>query len=650
MSPKNPSPMDSTVVHWDRPRWDSAFKSHSPKIRTITESLGLGLSASGSIKNRGMPKFDNPDYRQLSSEVARLSKGLPKEREALLDFAADSHSLDIELEKLLETFGPAIWGRDTDRSCLLAPDPDKKTYTRDLFYEDPKDQRILKIYLYQWIIMKAQYCVYNKKPKRPSQADDYGTLQGFGPDTVPLSPTDPQPSLQSPEDIPRTLTPPVEPSTRVSSGKKRQRSVNVFWSGGEEMPSVKRPCQSPTLMLLRRSTRKAPNSSDIDSSVSENVPSVPMFAQSRTKSLSSVTAPVSAREVTPKSPPSNDIARSPSAALPANGFTPKTPLQDALPSDARSYSSPSDSSSCSATPIQSVQKTSTGPHLSVATTGTHSFHATNSPVTHGIRARNSPTMQHTSQTPHPLEHSPQVQVQPTRYSHTPAMYPSHQPSFNQQRHSRVNIPIAPAPAAPIVKLRPESAAHIQTAATPRVHCMADIPVPSVPSIGQAIHYEHQPLLQCEVLGLLMQYLFPSSDAPPNEAFLLHKMQRLWHLGTPTFRKQTGPHYDLLTKVLHSWITERQKIAQLRYARDHTPGMPAAEMVGHLLVMNDLRALYLERKNTSSADGLSAEDLLCKSFAVLTNTEGTEYLFQNGLARLNKSSYDFLRTEDMKIRC
>jgi hypothetical protein len=118
------------------------FSSHSPTIREVTESLGLGLSASSSTTNRGIPKFDNPDYRRLSSEVTRLSKELPKERDALLDFAADAHSLDPELEELLATFGPAIWGRDTDRSCLLAPDPAKRTYSRHLFFEDPEDKRM----------------------------------------------------------------------------------------------------------------------------------------------------------------------------------------------------------------------------------------------------------------------------------------------------------------------------------------------------------------------------------------------------------------------------------------------------------------------------------------------------------------------------
>jgi hypothetical protein len=128
--------LEHGVRRWDRQRWISVFSSHSPTIREVTECLGLGLSASSSTTNRGIPKFDNPDYRKISSEVTKLSKELPKDRDALLDFAADRHSLDSELEELLGTYGPAIWGKDADRSCLLTPDPTKKTYNRDLFYED----------------------------------------------------------------------------------------------------------------------------------------------------------------------------------------------------------------------------------------------------------------------------------------------------------------------------------------------------------------------------------------------------------------------------------------------------------------------------------------------------------------------------------
>jgi hypothetical protein len=133
---------DAQVTRWDRPRWISVFSSHNPTIREVTECLGLGLSASSSTTNRGIPKFDNPEYRKLSSEVTRLSKGLPQERDALLDYAVDPQSLDAELETLLTSFGPAIWGRDADRTCLLTPDPAKKTYTKHLYFDDPEDKEM----------------------------------------------------------------------------------------------------------------------------------------------------------------------------------------------------------------------------------------------------------------------------------------------------------------------------------------------------------------------------------------------------------------------------------------------------------------------------------------------------------------------------
>jgi hypothetical protein len=186
--------LEHGVRRWDRQRWISVFSSHSPTIREVTECLGLGLSASSSTTNRGIPKFDNPDYRKISSEVTKLSKELPKERDLLLDFAADPHSLDAELQELLGTYGPAIWGRDADRSCLLTPDPTKKTYNKDLFYDDAEHREILKIHLHRWIIIKACYYIRNMKLKRPSGANDYETLadmEGDGGVSTDISPKSP---------------------------------------------------------------------------------------------------------------------------------------------------------------------------------------------------------------------------------------------------------------------------------------------------------------------------------------------------------------------------------------------------------------------------------------------------------------------------
>ena len=149
----------------------------------------------------------------------------------------------------------------------------------------------------------------------------------------------------------------------------------------------------------------------------------------------------------------------------------------------------------------------------------------------------------------------------------------------------------------------------------------------------------------------MQYLFPKSDAKPNEAALLRNLEYLWVLKAPFFQRQMGHLFDVQSKVLMAWVDERRKISQLRRSMENEPGVPAPEMVDRLLAMNDLRVLRLKWKTMNTQDGnqtLSPEDLLCRNFAAMTNTEGTEYLFKDGLDRLNDNMFEFLRSEDMKI--
>ena len=68
----------------------------------------------------------------------------------------------------------------------------------------------------------------------------------------------------------------------------------------------------------------------------------------------------------------------------------------------------------------------------------------------------------------------------------------------------------------------------------------------------------------------------------------------------------------------------------------------------LLAMNDLRVMRLKWKNMSPLEGASPEDLLCRTFAAISNTENTEHLFRDGLDRLNRGVFEFLRNEDSKI--
>ena len=130
--------LEHSVRRWNCTEWHSSLSTNNINLRGVTECLGLGLSASST--RHGILKFDNPHYRKLSGDLRKLSKKPRKEKHALLKFAADPTSLNQELEDLLASYGPAIWGKGADRSCLLTPDPTKTTYNKDLFYEEPRHQ------------------------------------------------------------------------------------------------------------------------------------------------------------------------------------------------------------------------------------------------------------------------------------------------------------------------------------------------------------------------------------------------------------------------------------------------------------------------------------------------------------------------------
>ena len=156
------------------------------------------------------------------------------------------------------------------------------------------------------------------------------------------------------------------------------------------------------------------------------------------------------------------------------------------------------------------------------------------------------------------------------------------------------------------------------------------------------------LLQCEVLALLIQYMFPKPTSPPDERMVVGQIQNLWYLGEVMFRADLGPHYEMCSRVLHAWLHERQSITSLRHSLMTQPGVSAAGMMDRLLAMNDLRVMRLKWKNMSPLEGASPEDLLCRTFAAISNTENTEHLFRDGLDRLNRGVFEFLRTEDSKI--
>ena len=191
---------------------------------------------------------------------------------------------------------------------------------------------------------------------------------------------------------------------------------------------------------------------------------------------------------------------------------------------------------------------------------------------------------------------------------------------------------------------------VAASAQPPQPVLKSQPVDVAPSHQQrpAVPIVELRLLQCEVLALLIQYMFPKPTSPPDERIVVSQIQNLWYLGEVMFRADLGPHYGIRSRVLHAWLHERQSITSLRHSLMTQPGVSAAGIMDRLLAMNDLRVMRLKWKNMSPLEGASPEDLLCRTFAAISNTENTEHLFRDGLDRLNRGVFEFLRNEDSKI--
>jgi len=103
-------------------------------------------------------------------------------------------------------------------------------------------------------------------------------------------------------------------------------------------------------------------------------------------------------------------------------------------------------------------------------------------------------------------------------------------------------------------------------------------------------------------------------------------------------------------VLTTWLQERFAIAQLTHNIATQPGLPnvSSALIDRLLAMNDLRAMRLKWKNMSPVDGMSPEDILIKAFCAMTMTEQTEFVWKEGLGRLERGVFEFLRGEEGKI--
>ncbi|KAH7394753.1 hypothetical protein BKA66DRAFT_284472 [Pyrenochaeta sp. MPI-SDFR-AT-0127] len=74
---------DIPLQRWNTSDWNIFFGDRGPKIREITECLGLSCDS-----NHGILKFSGPESNKLSERVQELSKNPPKDLNGLLTSAS----------------------------------------------------------------------------------------------------------------------------------------------------------------------------------------------------------------------------------------------------------------------------------------------------------------------------------------------------------------------------------------------------------------------------------------------------------------------------------------------------------------------------------------------------------------------------------
>jgi hypothetical protein len=120
---------DRPLQRWSRSEWTIFLGNQGATIREIVECLGLSHTAT----DCGVPKFAERESRHLSNEVRKLSQTLPTDLDALLDSAPNPTALDGQLDELLNSHSPAIWGENADRKrMLIAAGNSKSKYPTEL--------------------------------------------------------------------------------------------------------------------------------------------------------------------------------------------------------------------------------------------------------------------------------------------------------------------------------------------------------------------------------------------------------------------------------------------------------------------------------------------------------------------------------------
>ncbi|KAF3036049.1 hypothetical protein E8E12_004651 [Didymella heteroderae] len=138
---------------WDEDRWQKFYLQGDGDSLMHATMLLLGLKATP--RERDTSSFVVEHYGSLCKDICKIAAKLCKEFSAaeLIRSAADPSSLDEEIDIIFDDYSH-VWSVDADRTKLLNPGTDT-LYSKDLFYEEDDDRKVLWIYLHRWIFMIA---------------------------------------------------------------------------------------------------------------------------------------------------------------------------------------------------------------------------------------------------------------------------------------------------------------------------------------------------------------------------------------------------------------------------------------------------------------------------------------------------------------
>jgi hypothetical protein len=165
------------------------------------------------------------------------------------------------------------------------------------------------------------------------------------------------------------------------------------------------------------------------------------------------------------------------------------------------------------------------------------------------------------------------------------------------------------------------------------------------------------LAECELTGLLVDYLCPKLGRKPDETRLLYLLQYVWNSREEEFECTLAPLTKCHREVLYTWIDERQNIARLRSIEGSWFNAQTSELKAEMIIIeNDLkflRAKWDALKKHNGLHELSLEDFLCGTLTAMTRPEKSKEeedkkWFREALQQLRKASSVDSRADNSSI--